>query len=221
MAAESTEYTQRFRATNGRLVGATGLVMCAFVAVVLIVTDKPGVAVPGVVGCLFMAVLVWMALLRPSVAATASELHLRTLFEFVRIPLASIDTAVVGRYLLVRAGGVKYICPAVSRPLRKTVRTDLKWSGGTLMQPGASLEKLEEVSGVRTEVEDKHDLDYPDFVEQRIMLLADTDRARRGIEARSEEEYELGSHVVRQKAWPELIALAVLGVAFLVTLVVF
>jgi hypothetical protein len=216
---ESTAEIERFRATNGRVMGTLGLLMCAFVAVVLVVTEPPAVAVPGVLGCLFVAVLIWLALLRPRVTATRSELHLRTLFESVRIPLASIDTAVVGRYLLVRSGGERYICPAISRPLRKTVKRDLNWSGGTLMQPGASLDKLGEVSGVRTEVEDQHDLAYPDFVEQRILALADNDRARRGIEARSEEEYELGSQVERRTAWPELGMLAALGVAFLVTLV--
>ena len=42
------------------------------------------------------------------------------MLESVTIPLAAIDTVVVRRYLLVRSGGEKYICPAIGRSLRKT-----------------------------------------------------------------------------------------------------
>jgi hypothetical protein len=222
MAEESTEQVERFRATNGRLMGALGLGMCAFVAGVLIVTDTPHVAVPGVIGCALLALVIWMALLRPSVAASPTDLHLRTLFESVRIPLASIDTVLVRRYLLIRSGGEKYICPAISRPLRKTVRSQMKWNGGqSFMQPGADLERLTNGKGVQTDVQAVHDLSYPDFVEQRITALAATDRARRGIEERSEEEYELGSQVEHHTAWLELGGLAVLAVVFVLALVVF
>jgi hypothetical protein len=217
MADKATAELQRFQTTNGRMMGVLGLLLCAFVAVTLVVTESPHVAVPGLLGCLFVAGLVWMALLRPSVAASETELHMRTLFESVRIPLASIDTVVVRRYLLVRSGGEKYICPAISRPLRRTVRNELKWGGQQLMAPGVSTERL---GGMQTEVKDQHDLAYPDFVEQRIIALAATDRARRGIAERSEEEYDLGSQVVRRPARLELGVLAALAVAFVVTIVV-
>jgi hypothetical protein len=217
MAEQPTAEIQRFRPTNGRVMGVLGLLMCAFVAVVLIVTDAPHVAVPGVFACLFMAGLVWVALLRPSVSATETELHIRNLFESVQIPLASVDTVVVRRYLLVRSGGQRYICPAISRPLRKTVRNEMKWSGQQPMGPGVSAERL---GALQTDVKDQPELAYPDFVEQRIIALAASDRARRGIEERSEEEYELGSQVVRRIAWAEVVALIVLAVGFVVTLVV-
>jgi hypothetical protein len=223
MAEQPTAQIQRFRATNGRLVGVVGLALCAFIAVVLVITDSPSVAVPGVIACLFVAGLIWMSLLRPSVAATTTELHIRTLFESIRIPLASIETVLVRRYLLVRSGGRKYICPAISRPLRKTIRSELKWSGGSGLQLGPSVERLSKATGenLQTEVKNEQDLAYADFVEQRIAALASNDRARRGIEERSEEEYELGSQVVRRTAWVELGILAALLVAFVISLVVF
>lgn len=221
MAAEQTVEVQRFRATNGRVMGGIGLVLCGVVAVMLVVTEPPAVAVPGVIGCLLVGGLVWMALLRPSVVATSSELHLRTLFESVSIPLASVETVVVRRYLLVRSGGRRYICPAISRPLRKTIRDELKWSGSNPMQPGLSVDRLGEATGenLQTDVKKEQELAYADFVEQRIAALAANDRARRGIEERSEEEYELGSQVVRRTAWLEIVVLAVLAAAFVVTLV--
>jgi hypothetical protein len=218
MADEATAETQRFRPNNGRIIGAIGLILGAAVVVVLVVTESAGIAVPGVVGCLFVAGLVWMALLRPSVTVTGSELQLRTMFEAIQIPLASIDTVLVRRYLLVRAGGQRYICPAISRPLRKTIREELKWSGQSGLQPGLSMDRLGQAVGeTKTQTKSEPDLAYADFVEQRISSLAADDRARRGIEERSEEEYELGSQVVRRKAWPELAALAALAVVTVVT----
>jgi hypothetical protein len=221
MADQPTGGIERFRATNGRIVGGIGLALCVLVAALLVGAETPAVAVPSVIGCAFVAGLVWMALLRPSVSATDSELHLRTLFESITIPLASIDTVLVRRYLLVRSGGVRYICPAISRPLRKSIRAEMKWSGGNAMQPGLSLDRLDKATGdsLQTQVKHEQDLAYADFVEERIAVLAANDRARRGIEERSEEEYELGSQVVRRTAWTEIGVLAGLALAFVVALV--
>lgn len=213
-----SEEVQTFRATNGRVTGVIGLTMAAGVAALFVVTEHPSVAVPGVLGCAFAAVLVWAALLRPGVSATASELRMRTLWEDVTIPLASIDTVAVRRYLLVRSGGVKYICPAISRSLRKTVRKEMNWHGSSqLLAPGL---RSGDSGPVQTEVKGSKGVDYADFVETQIMHLADADRARRGIEARSEEEYELGSQVVRRRAWLEIAALCVLALAFACSLLV-
>jgi hypothetical protein len=221
MADQPTAESQRFRPNNGRIVGTIGLVLCAGMSIVLVTTESTFVAVPGVFGCLFVAGLTWMALLRPSVRVAGSDLHLRTMFDSVRIPLASIETVIVRRYLLVRSGGRRYICPAISRPLRKTIRAEMKWSGHSGLQPGLSLDRLGEAMGesLQTQVKGEPDLAYADFVEQRIAALAANDRARRGIEERSEEEYALGSQVVRRTAWPELLALVALLVATIVTLV--
>jgi hypothetical protein len=214
-----SEEVQTFSATNGRATGVIGLVMAATVAALFAAAGELSVAVPGVLGCAFAAVLVWAALLRPRVSATAQELRMRTFGEDVTIPLASIDTVAVRRYLVVRSGGVKYICPAISRSLRRTVRSEMRWQGGSqLLAPG--LREGDLPASVRTEVKGSKGVDYADFVESQIVHLANVDRANRGIEARSEEEYELGSQVVRRRAWLELGALAVLGVAFVVALIV-
>ncbi len=211
------EVVQTFRATNGRVTGVLGLATCAFVAVLSVVTEDRAAAVPSVLGCAFVAVLVWAALLRPRVSATAHELRMRTFAEDVTIPLASIDTVAVRRYLLVRSGGEKYICPAVGRSLRKTVRHEMRWQGNSqLMAPV----QAGDIAAVQTEVKGDKGVDYADFVETQIVHLADVDRAARGIEARSEEEYQLGSQVVRRRAWPELVAMTVLAIAFVVAVVV-
>ena len=214
-----SEEVQTFRATNGRVTGVIGLVMAASVAVLFVATEKPSVAVPGVLGCTFGGLLIWAALLRPRVSATSQELRMRTFAEDVAIPLASIDTVAVRRYLLVRSGGVRYICPAISRSLRRTVRSEMRWQGGSqVIAPGLQAGDLP--APVQLDGKGTKGVDYADFVESQIVHLANVDRANRKIEARSEEEYELGSHVVRRRAWPELVGLAVLGVAFLISLAV-
>lgn len=214
-----SEEGQAFRATNGRVTGVIGLVMCLGVAVLFVATEHPAVAVPGVLGCAFAAVLTWASMLRPRVSATAEELRMWSMFENVRIPLAAIDAVVVRRYLVVRAGGAKYICPAIGRSLRKTVRAEMKWKGGAqLLAPG--IQPGDVRVPMKEDVKAPGDLEYADFVETEIVRLADLDRVRRGIEARSEEEYELGTEVVRRWAWLEIGALVVLGVAFVVSLVI-
>ena len=213
------EEVQRFRPTNGRLTGFLGLGMCALGVVVFAFSGSVHTRVSGLIGCAFAAVLVWAAMLRPQVAASKTELHMRTLLQSITIPLASIDTVVVRRYLLVRSGGNKYICPAISRSLRKTVRAEMKWNGGggNLLAP--SLSPADPTGSLQTEVKGEHELDYADYVEQQITSLASNDRDRRGIEARSEEEYDLGAQVVRRTAWLEVVALVVLGTAFIVSLI--
>jgi hypothetical protein len=217
----ATDELQRFRSTNGRAMGGLGLALCLTLAAVFVASAPPRTAVPATLACAFAALLIWAAMLRPAVAATSEELRMRTMFASVEIPLASIDTVMVRRYLLVRAGGRTYICPAISRSLRKTVRAEMKWTGGggNLLMPGMAADRGG-TSSLMQDTGSDHDLAYPDFVEHQIQQLARNDRAARGIEERSEEEYELGSRAVRRAAWPEMLGLVVLGVALVVSLAV-
>jgi hypothetical protein len=215
-----TDETVRFRQTNGRAMGILGLLVCAVAAFGFAVSGSVGVAVSGTLGSVLAGLLIWAAMLRPGVWAQGDKLHLRTLFENVAIPLASIESAEVRRYLLVRSGGNSYICPAVSRSLRKMVKTKMKWTGGGTNLGGTN-DISQRMGAMATQTTHDHDLSYADFVEQRIAGLAADDRARRGIEPRSEEEYELGSEVVRRPAWVVLAAIAVVAVAFVVSLLVF
>ncbi|HEX3932557.1 MAG TPA: hypothetical protein VHW64_17815 [Nocardioides sp.] len=238
MPEQAPEQAQRFRATNGKVTGIVGLVACPVVAAAIVISEPAHAAVAGVIACAFAAVVVWLAMLRPSVSATDSELRLRSVFETVTVPMASIETVVVRRYLLVRSGGRRYICPAIGRSLRKTVRAEMKWRGSQqLFGASAIMDRLDDGSsgdagdgrstgrgkaplggGAALATGRDQELAYADFVEQRIAHLAAGDRARRGIEERSEEEYELGSHVVRRVAWPELALLAALAIAFVLAL---
>lgn len=215
-----TDETIRFRQTNGRVMGILGLLLCAAAAFGFAVSGSAGGAVSGILGSVLAGILIWASMLRPGVWAKGDTLHLRTLFENVAIPLASIESAEVRRYLLVRSGGTSYICPAVSRSLRKMVRSKMKWTGGGTNLGGTN-DISQRMGAMATQATHDHDLSYADFVEQRIASLAADDRARRGIEPRSEAEYELGSEVVRRPAWGVIGAIAVVALAFVLSLLIF
>jgi hypothetical protein len=213
----ATEGVTQFRPTNGRATGLLGVVLCVALAAVFVTSAPTGTAVTATLGCAFAALMIWSAMLRPTVSASSDQLLMRTMFETVTIPLASIDTVLVRRYLLIRAGGRTYICPAIARSLRKTAQTEMKWSGGANpLMPGVDGGRKPLVQ----ETGPEPDLAYPDFVEEQIKQLARYDRERRGIEERSEEEYELASQATRRVAWPEIVGLVVLVLAFVVSLVV-
>ena len=94
----------------------------------------------------------------------------------------------------------------------------MKWNGGSqILAPGLGADG--KMGSLQTEAKREAEIDYADFVEQQILQLADADRASRGIEERSEEEYELGPRSCR-RAWPVIVLLAVLGAAFAVSLAV-
>jgi hypothetical protein len=218
MSGPTDAESQTFTATSGRVTGVLGLATAAFLAVMFVLSAPASVAVPGVLACLFAAVVLWGAMLRPGVSVADDDLVMRTLFETVTIPLAGIDTVLVRRYLLVRAGGTKYVCPAIGRSLRKTVRSEMKWNGGNqMLTPGAAISQDSSVIAA-SQIKRQGEIDYPDYVEQRIHQLAAAARARRGIEERSEQEYELGQQSVRRIFWPVVVGLAVLIVAFVVAL---
>jgi hypothetical protein len=87
-----------------------------------------------------------------------------------------------------------------------------------MLAPGMQVN--DERIAAQIDVKDTKEVAYADFVETEIVRLADADRLRRGIEARSEEEYELGAQARRRWAWLEICAVVVLGVAFVISLVV-
>ncbi len=179
------EVVERFRPTSGSLLGYFGLLMAAGAVAVTVVGRDDGV--PATVGwvALLVATLVWAAMLRPRVWVTRSHLVLRNMLDTVSIPLAAVEQIVVRQVLAVRAGEKRYVSPAVGKSLRQTV-----WSG----RPPA---------GNRPAVPS-----YPDFVEERLHHFAEEARARAGIRLMSDEQLALAAGVRRDRAWPEIVVLA-------------
>jgi hypothetical protein len=152
-----------------------------------------GFPLPVVAAALMGAVLVWAAMLRPRVWATPEDLVMRNMLHTAWIPLAAIERIVVRQVLAVSAGEKRYVSPAIGRSWRQTVK-----AGRT---PGTK-----EVAQ-----------SYPDFVEERISRLAEDARTRAGVGMLSDEQLALASGVRRAWAWPEVVALVVSVLFFVVS----
>lgn len=190
---------ERFRPTSGPVTGGIALVVVLAVVVIGVLDRQSGFPAPVVTGALVVGVLVWAAALRPRVWVTEQSLVMRNMLDTVSVPLAAIEEIVVRQVLAVRAGRKRYVSPAVGRSWRQTLRSGKKGpSAAAGAEPAGS---------------------YPDFVEQRIRRLADDERAKRGIERYSEEQVALAAGISRDPAWPEIAALVLTTLAFVVTLV--
>jgi hypothetical protein len=188
---------ERFRPTSGRVTGVIALLVVLAVVVIGVADRESGFPVPVVTGALVVGVLVWAATLRPRVWLTERSLVLRGMVDTVSIPLAAIEEIVVRQVLAVRAGDRRYVSPAVGRSWRQTLKSNKR-------DPN-------QVDPARAS--------YPDFVEQRIRSRADDARAKSGIARYSDEQVALAAGIRRELAWPEIIALVVVVVAFVATLV--
>lgn len=193
------EQDERFTVWSSRIVGVVGLVAVAGV-ILLGVTGAGGEYHPAAYAvCALIAVLIWVAVLRPEVAIEGDRLVLRNPLNKVTIPLAAIEQIAVRRWLAVRVGDRRLTNAGISRSRRQGVRDDQR----------------PDVTGL-----DLAALSYGGIVERRIHRLAEDARDRQGIKLYSDEQLALAADVRRTWAWPEITALAVLAVAVVVTLLV-
>jgi hypothetical protein len=190
---------ERFPATSGRLSGVLGLVLVSVFLVLSVVAWDPGrplgVAILSVLG----AVVIWAVLLRPAVWTTGTELVLRGMFHSTRIPLAAIDDVVVTQLLAIRVGDRRYTSPAIGYTARQNTKRRLKGRS-------SDLPRAEETLVAQA------------FVESRIRHLAQDTRERTGVRPGSPEQAALAAQVRRTYAWPELGAVAVLALGWVVWL---
>lgn len=147
----------RFGPTNGGILGWVGVVLAVVVAVFVAVTDPSLIGLRVVLGLAVMALLIWVALLRPRAIAHRDTLVLRNMLFDTIIPLAVIDRVVVSHSLVVWVDEERHSCPGIGRSTRSMMRAQ---------------------AGKGPTASD----DYPDFVESTIEDLARSARRDRGGE---------------------------------------
>jgi hypothetical protein len=190
---------ERFTVWSNRVVGSIGLVVVAVFAL-LGLTGTGGDYHPvAYLVCALIALLVWVAVLRPTVAIDGDRLVLRNPLSTVRIPLAAIEQIAIRQWLAVRAGDRRYTNAGISRTRRQGVRDDQRGE--------VTAQELGQLS-------------YGAIVERRINKLAEDARNRQGIKLYSDEQLALAADVRRDRAWPEIAALVVLTVAIVLALLV-
>ncbi|WP_134739549.1 hypothetical protein [Nocardioides sp. 503] len=202
----SEERPERFAPTSGRVMGLVGLALFLGVVGIGLFDRDAGIADWVVVLCALLALLVWASMLRPRVSLVGDELELRNMLETVRIPLAAVEELAVRQLLAVRAGERRYVSPALGKSRRALRRP----AGGGGARAGRT----------RTSPDRILDVDYADFVENRIRQRMEDERAGRGIRPGSAEQAALASEVRRTPAWLEVAGVVVLVLALVVTLVV-
>jgi hypothetical protein len=196
---------EHFAPTGGRVTGILGLVVSAGFVVVWLV-DRDNVPAPVGVGALVVGVLMWASLLRPRVSVSSETLYLRNMLETIHIPLAAVDELVVRQVLAVRVGDKRFVSPAVGRKLRKVMRAPRPQP---LLGPAVP-DAMEDTVGPTEQREHvATNIDYVDHVESRLRELIAAARSRPAVGA-----------VRREPAWPEIGALTLATLLFVVTLLV-
>lgn len=209
----SVEPVERFVPTSGRLVGYVSLAVIAGLVVYLAVNVQTATGLRLGSGLLFAGVLVWVTQLRPRATAYPETLHLKNSLRDATVPLVLVDEVSVRRMLVVRVGDERYVCIGIGTPLRTIVK------GGKPRGPSALLgwDRLESYTEAATpHLPDQSALSYPDFVESRIVGLVEEARRRSARSAGAAPDAQPRRHW----AWPEIVALAATGAAFVLSLLV-
>jgi hypothetical protein len=205
---------ERFKPTTGLFVGIAGLLIAAFALGYVALNVHTVVGLRIGLAALFGAVVVWVSQLRPRVTAYTRDLHLKGSLRDARVPYVLIDEVTMAQTLNVWAGGRRFMCIGIGKSLGSDIRQRAKKERqGSLLGTSRSREFSE-----RAEVAapDQTAMSYHTFVVTRIEELVD--QAKRDLR-RSGGSTE-GEEVRRPYAVPEIVALAVTGLAFAVSLFV-
>jgi len=178
-----------FRGTSSWVWGALALLAAA---IVIVIDGVDGWDLAVIAAALLFAVLSYVAIIRPRVGVEAGDLVLHHMYSTQRLPVAAVETVAIGRTLEATAGGRHYVSAAVGRSLRASFKSN----------------------GPRDPQKN-----YADFVEDRILHLADQARVEAGIRRESEEQFALAEDVRRTWAWPWVAVTGVLVVLLVLGLV--
>ena len=155
------------------------------------------------VGAVFAAVVVWVTQVRPRVTAYPSALLMRGSIRDTWVPYVLIDEVTMGQTLNVWVGRHRYVCIGIGKSIGADVRQRMRSSGQGLF----GTHKMAAFGGAPAP---ERAMSYHSFVLTRITDLVAAARRRRDPDHLPEVRYSY--------AVPELVALVVSGLAFVVTL---
>lgn len=200
---------ERFHPTSGRVVGYLSVAVIAGLLLYVAVNVHSVTGLRLAAGLVFLGVLIWVTQLRPRAIAYPDTLLLQNSLRDATVPLALVDGVSVRRMLTVWVGEERYVCIGIGSSLRKLVKS--KPRGPSSLLGWDRLEAYtEEATPLRP---DQTAMSYATFVETRIAGLVDEAKRRTAPDIGTP-----GPAARRTWAWPELVALVVTGVAFVVTL---
>lgn len=144
---------ERFKPTDGIILGWSGMAVCVLVVVYVAVAEHSvtGLRI-GAAGA-FGAALVWTTQLRPRVTAYTDALVVHRSLSDVTVPYLAIQDVTMGQTLNVWAEGRRYVCTGIGKALGFDTRQRMRahGSGGLLganrvtqlgrPEPGATRER--------------------------------------------------------------------------------
>ena len=195
---------QKFKPTHGTVLGYVGLAVSALVILSLLTTERSLDGLRWSLGIAIAAVLIWAVMIRPRATAYDETLVLHHMLSDTHLPLARIDTVVVRQMLNVWIGDQRYLCTGIGRSTRKLLKSRSRGS-----MAGLGIVQADDHRGMPEVADFGSGADYATFVETRIEDLARS--ARRDLPGEPPP-------VRRTWAVRELVALAVLGTALALTL---
>ena len=205
---------ERFKPTTGTLIGIAGLLVAAFALGYVLISVHTVVGLRIGLGAVFGAVVVWVSQLRPRVTAYTKQLHLKGPLRDALVPYVLIDEVTMAQTLNVWVGEQRFMCIGIGKSLGSDIRQRAKKERqGSLLGSSRTREFSEKAE---LAAPDQTAMSYHTFVVTRIEELVD--QAKRDLR-RSGGSTE-GEQVRRPYAVPEIVALAVTGLAFLVSLFV-
>lgn len=196
---------ERFKPTNGLLVGWFGLAFAAAVVVYCTVAVHTLTGLRVALAAVVCGTGVWMIQLRPRATAYPHQLLLRNAVRDTAIPLAAIEEVSVRQTLRVYTADRRYDCIGIGASMRELLGVRRR-TPPSLLGEGRMLEfsrKHERASTAETGAT------YEAFVVNRIGELVE--REKQAAPAAPT------ARVRREWAWPELALLAAGGIAFALT----
>jgi hypothetical protein len=201
------EVIQRFRPTTGAAVGWSGLAMLVIVMAYCLLEVHTVVGLRVVLGCLLGAVVLWVTQFRPRVTAYDRGLLLLGSILDTLVPYSAVDDVRLGQTLVVRSGGRRFTCVGIGQSLGADMRRRLRATGhGNTLD----LHRNYVFAGEQPSVDQAEPgMTYHEFVMTRINEL---------LVAHPRAAEDARPPVRRAYALPEIAALLVTGVAFVVSL---
>jgi hypothetical protein len=206
-ATASAPPVERFKPTNGFIVGYVSL---AFVAVVLAYSVISVHTLTGfrvAVAMVFVGTVIWATQLRPRAALYTRVLVLRNSIQDTWVPLELVEDVDIGAFLSVWAGEKRYVCIGIGRGRRPRRR---RADNSSLLGKSRWREFADMAD---KSAPDQSAMAYETFVVRRIEELSDA--------AKKEADANAPKPAVRRTlAWPETVLLVVSALAFVVLLFV-
>jgi hypothetical protein len=198
---------RRFTPTSGTVVGWSGIAVVCGVLVFILVDDRSVVSIRFALAVAMFGVLVWCYMLRPRLVIGPVHVELRNAFSSWFVPLADVRRVAVRTITRVYTDERHFDAVAVGRPVRSM--RGRSGGGRAFRMPGLNPSfTIEDTPALKRPQATLNADGVADFVTEQILHAADEARATA----------QTGGSAHRAWAWPELGGLALLAVAFAVSL---